>query len=64
VKEKINGIVISNDGQRAVVRMSDGKLLTVDRNDPLVEDKQTVEQFLKDFCPGEVSPSFERIFVQ
>lgn len=61
-KERINGIVVSNDGERAVVRMADGKLLICDRKDCLLEHEhvQTVEQFRKDFLVGEVSPSFER----
>lgn len=60
MKEKVNGIVLSNDGERAIVRMPDDTLLHCDRVDPLIEEVQSVSQFLEDFVPGEVSPSFEK----
>lgn len=61
--KRINGIVLSNDGELARVRMPDGSILYCRRLDPLIESVQTREQFFKDFMPGEVSPSFEPLRV-
>ncbi len=57
---KVNGIVLSNDGERAVVRMSNGDRVTFLRKDPQVEKVPTRKEFLSTLKPGEVSPSFER----
>ena len=57
---KINGVTLSNDGEVAIVRMSDGDRVKFIRTDPAVEKVQSKERFLRDFKPGEVTPSFER----
>lgn len=63
--EKITGRVLSNDGERAEVLLSNGERLHIDRIDPLAES-HTVEEFLEDLPIGEIKPEFliEKILLQ
>jgi hypothetical protein len=62
---KLTGSVFSNDGEVAQVVLSNGARLHINRIDPLVDRRFTVEEFLEDLPVGELNPNWdiERMFV-
>lgn len=55
--KNMTGRVLSNDGDRAEVILSNGERLHINRRDPLTEEV-SCEQFLDDLPVGEIDQTF------